>query len=1153
MANIVKLRMAGFKSFMEAAEFGIDTGLTGVVGPNGCGKSNVVEAFRWAMGETSAKQLRGGGMDDVIFAGAAGRPSRNHAEVSISMSDPDGEFPMPWVGQTEIEISRKIERGGGSTYRVNGRETRARDVQTLFADLASGARSAAIVSQGQIGAFVIAKPEQRRAILEEAAGVAGLRARRHEATLRLNAAEANLERLEDVLLGFDNQLDALRKQARQAGRFRRLSDLIRAAEASAFIARWRIGESALAEAAEGAKAAERAVAEAVAASAAAERLATEAAAALPAARKEEAEAAAGQQRLRIELERIEAERRRRADARAAAKDRLSDVARDKEREEARKLNAKSALERLAEESVALDAAAAELADPTGLDARIAAQSEDVTAKTRAANAAADAAASLEAVLRAAQNARQDAATRAARAAHAVSEAERAHAKALAAAPSEDATKAAAEAEAAARATVERLQTATEQARAAAEAARALAADARDARATADQARAGLAAEVKTLSTLLAKGKAAAFAPAVDHMRAASGYETALGAALGDDLEAALDPAAQEFWVERKAAGTDASLPPGGDPLSQFVDGPAALKARLDQTGVVADQAAGAALADRLAMGQRLVSKDGAVWRWDGFTRQAGAETSAARRLALQNQLKAAEASLAEAAASADASGAKASEAIQAAKSAEALEREASEKIRSARRDAETRAAERGRLERAASSHAAGLAAKTEALARDRQQAEEAQEAAAAIEARAAVAEDPTAAKAEAERLRGEAGAAQIALAEARAERQRLESAKNANASRRQAVAAEVRQWREAESAASDMIQALLKRAEDAEAAIANAAEGDAGEDQKRAGLLDALELADARRRTLADALAKAEADAVTKAAGARAAESAAGSAREARVGANALVEQARTAVQAFKERIEERLDATPEDLAEIAGTDPEAVSGDLDALDRKVERLRRERETMGAVNLRAETEIEEIESQSGTIRTEREDLTAAIAKLRRGVAELSGEARQRIRAAFDQIDAEFSTLFVRLFGGGKARLALVGSDDPLEAGLEIMASPPGKSLQTLSLLSGGERALTALALVFAAFKVNPSPICVLDEVDAPLDDSNVDRLCTLLEEMAESGHTRFLVVTHHRMTMARMHRLYGVTMPERGVSQLVSVDFDAAQAMREAV
>lgn len=1152
MASIVKLRMAGFKSFMEPAEFGIDTGLTGVVGPNGCGKSNVVEAFRWAMGETSAKQLRGGGMDDVIFAGASGRPSRNHAEVSIGMSDPDGEFPMPWVGQTELEISRKIERGGGSTYRVNGRETRARDVQTLFADLASGARSAAIVSQGQIGAFVVAKPEQRRAILEEAAGVAGLRARRHEATLRLNAAENNLERLEDVLLGFDNQLGALRKQARQAGRFRRLSDLIRAAEAQAFIARWRIGESALTEAADGAKAAERAVAEAVAASAAAERLATEAAAALPAARKEEAEAAAGQQRLRIELERIEAERRRRADVRTAAKERLADVARDKEREEGRKLSAKSALERLATESAALDTAAADLADPAGQDARIATLAEDVSAKNKAANAAADAAAGLEAAVRAAANARQDAASRAARAANAVADAERAHTAALAAAPSADATMAAAEKETAARAAVERLQGAVEQARAVSESARSQAADARDARASADQARAGLAAEVKTLSTLLAKGKAAQFAPAVDHMRAAAGYETALGAALGDDLEAALDAAAQEYWTPRRAAGADAALPAGAEPLSDFVEGPPALKVRLDQIGVVTDQAAGAALADSLAMGQRLVSKDGAVWRWDGFTRQVGAETSAARRLALQNQLKAAEAGLADAAKRADDSGSKAQAAIQAAKSAEALERGAAEKIRIARRDAEAAAAERGRLERAASAHAAGLAAKTEALARAKQQAQETSEAAAAIEAQAAAAEDPTAAKAEAERLRGDAGTAQIALAEARAERQRLEAAKNANAARRQAVAAEIRQWREAESAADDLIQALIKRAEDAEAAIANASEGDAGEDEKRAVLLDALEVADARRRTLADALAKAEADSVAKVSGARVAEAAAGTAREARVGANATVEQARTAVQALKERIEERLDATPDQLAEIAGTDPEAVSSDLDALDRKVERLRRERETMGAVNLRAETEIEEIETQSETIRTEREDLTAAIAKLRRGVAELSGEARQRLRAAFDQIDSEFSTLFVRLFGGGKARLALVGSDDPLEAGLEIMASPPGKSLQTLSLLSGGERALTALALVFAAFKVNPSPICVLDEVDAPLDDSNVDRLCTLLEEMAESGQTRFLVVTHHRMTMARMHRLYGVTMPERGVSQLVSVDFDAAQAMREA-
>ena len=271
------------------------------------------------------------------------------------------------------------------------------------------------------------------------------------------------------------------------------------------------------------------------------------------------------------------------------------------------------------------------------------------------------------------------------------------------------------------------------------------------------------------------------------------------------------------------------------------------------------------------------------------------------------------------------------------------------------------------------------------------------------------------------------------------------------------------------------------------------------------------------------------------------------------VAATAAAEQATAAVRTLAERIHDRLDATPGDLGEIAGIDPDKVGDDLEALDRRVERLKRERENMGAVNLRAEAEIEEIETQSETIRREREDLIAAIAKLRRGVAELAGEARQRLRAAFDKIDREFGQIFQTLFGGGRARLALVGSDDPLEAGLEIMASPPGKSLQTLSLLSGGERALTAMALVFAAFRVNPSPICVLDEIDAPLDDANVDRVCTLLEEMARDGRTRFLVVTHHRMTMARMNRLFGVTMAERGVSQLVSVDFDAAQALREAV
>lgn len=1152
MADIVRLKIAGFKSFVEPVEFDIEPGLTGIVGPNGCGKSNVVEALRWAMGETSAKQLRGDGMDDVIFAGAAGRPARNLAEVAIGLADADGGFPVPWIGQGELEVIRRIERGSGSSYRVNGRETRARDVQTLFADLASGARSAAIVSQGQIGAFVVAKPEQRRGILEEAAGVAGLRARRHEATLRLNAAETNLERLEDVLIGFDNQLVGLQKQARQANRFRKLSDLVRAAEAQAFIARWRLAEADRLEAGAQARAAETAVAEAVTAAAAAERLATEAQTALPPARRAEAEAAAAQQRLRIELERIEAERRRRADARVAARQRLEDVERDREREQERIAAADAALRRLADEAEALAQAATELADPAGLDARIATHADAADEAARAANTAADQAAEFEAVAMSARQRLADAAARAERTAAAAEAAQAALEEAERAAPDAAASAAAREDVETRQAALAAAQGEAEGARTAAETARREAATVRDARARADQAVAALAAEAKTLQGLLDRDAGDGHAPVLDAVRADDGYETALGAALGDDLDAALNPDAPAFWSGAAVAATS-ELPASVTTLADVVQAPDALKPRLGQIGVVDDASAGEELAGRLAMGQRLVSKAGDFWRWDGFRRRAGAETQAARKLALQNRFETVERNLEGAKAEAETARASAAAAQVAASQADAAENAARQRARQARQALEAATAAAGKAERAEAAHRAGLAAKTEAASQAAAQAEEAAEQRAHAEAGARDAVDPTEAKDKALSLRAEANAAHLALSEARAERQRLEAAKAENARRRGAIAQEEDERRQATAQAQAAIEALAGRAADAEAAIAAADEGDANEEDDRARLLDALEVAEAKRRTLGDELATAETLANERAAQARAADATAAGARERRVAATAAAEQATAAVRTLAERIRDRLDATPGDLGEIAGIDADKVGDDIEALDRRVERLKRERENMGAVNLRAEAEIEEIETQSETIRREREDLIAAIAKLRRGVAELAGEARQRLRAAFEKIDREFGQIFQTLFGGGRARLALVGSDDPLEAGLEIMASPPGKSLQTLSLLSGGERALTAMALVFAAFRVNPSPICVLDEIDAPLDDANVDRVCTLLEEMARDGRTRFLVVTHHRMTMARMNRLFGVTMAERGVSQLVSVDFDAAQALREAV
>ncbi len=316
-------------------------------------------------------------------------------------------------------------------------------------------------------------------------------------------------------------------------------------------------------------------------------------------------------------------------------------------------------------------------------------------------------------------------------------------------------------------------------------------------------------------------------------------------------------------------------------------------------------------------------------------------------------------------------------------------------------------------------------------------------------------------------------------------------------------------------------------------------------------LAELIEQATLARRDAADRLAEAERLQGESQRALKVSEQRLGEAREARVRAEGASEQAEQSKVNVTARIAEKLGCRPEELLETAGIDPEAALPPRDELDSKLQRLLRERETIGPVNLRADHEAQELETQIAGMQNERSDLVAAIARLRQGINSLNREGRERLLAAFEIVNKHFSELFVRLFGGGRAHLALTEAEDPLEAGLEIMASPPGKRMTVLSLLSGGEQALTALALLFGVFLTNPAPICVLDEVDAPLDDSNVDRFCSLVDELASETATRFLIITHHRLTMARVDRLYGVTMGERGISQLVSVDLQKAEALRE--
>jgi chromosome segregation protein len=1143
-----RLRIAGFKSFAEPVSVEIMPGLTGIVGPNGCGKSNVVEALRWAMGESSAKSMRGGEMDDVIFAGTAARPSRNLAEVTLSLDEALGLAPPPFHEQPEIEVSRRIERGNGSVYRVNGKEVRARDVQTLFADLASGARSSAMVSQGRVAMIVDARPEDRRSVLEEAAGITGLHARRHEAELKLRAAEANMARAEDLRGQLESQLGALKRQARQASRYRNISGAVRGAEQELLaIQRARV-EAARAAAQAALHDAGVAVAEATAALTAASAEATEREAALPALRGTESDARTALERHRVAQEQIAAEETRARAALADAVRRLDQLGRDLTYAGQLSRDATAAEDRLTAEDARLadadqgHAARAEAAEAALAEASETVREAEITAN-RATEAAAETAARAQSVAQELAQAEQRARRLAEQVARVQEERTRIGAQAVDPAKLEAARAEQAAAEAALTAARAALEQA-EQARASAHAAQNAA---RTQESAAAAARAKLAAETQALREVLAVKDGERWPPMVDALTVPAGLEAALGAALGEELSSAADRNAARHWRELPAFDPAPTLPEGAMPLASLVRFPSALARAVSQIGLVEDDEAGSALQSTLAPGQILVSRQGAVWRWDGYTILAGTPTAAAVRLQQRNRLNGLLARLAEAETAANAARASRVEADAAATAGTAAEQQA----RTARRDAEQRLerarAAAGTLATQAAQAAARLEAVEQQIARLTPEREDADQALARARAAHAALPDIAALRAAVDQARAALSAARTRESAARGERDGLARERAGRANRRQFIARERADWSERAKDATSRVTDLTARRAEAEAEHATLTAAPAVIAARRAEALDALQAAEAAHRVAATALTAATDAAATTARAARAAETRLATARENAVRAEGNAAQADHAWGTVAERILERLGANP------ALPDPpaEITAETEDKARRKLERLLKEREEMGPVNLRAELEADEVEKTIATIISERDELSAAIAKLRGSIGHLNREGRERLNAVFQEVDRHFQALFTRMFGGGRAHLALVGSDDPLEAGLEIYAQPPGKKLATLSLLSGGEQALTALSLIFAVFRCNPAPICVLDEVDAPLDDANVDRFCTLLEDMVRETSTRFLVVTHHPMTMARMDRLYGVTMQERGVSRLLSVDLQVAAGMVE--
>jgi chromosome segregation protein len=1144
--KLTRLRLHGFKSFVEPTDFMIEPGLTGVVGPNGCGKSNLVEALRWAMGETSHKSLRAADMDAVIFAGSGNRPSRNHAEVVMTIDNSDRSAPAAVNDREILEISRRIEREAGSVYRINGRDVRARDVQILFADAATGARSPALVHQGKIGEIIQAKPEQRRRVLEDAAGVAGLHARRHEAELRLKAAETNLTRVEDVIGQLAGQIDGLKKQARQAIRYREVAAKVRKAEAMLFHLRWLEANSDVAETARVHDLSVRDMAERTREQAEAARIQAVRASELPALREAEARAAAGLQRLTNARETLDREEERAKERVAELDRRLTQFSADIAREQQQTADAEVALRRLdAEDSELKDEIKTRVEKRSGVDQRVSEAETTLAAAERLF-------AELTTVL-ADLTAKR----------HQLEESVRSHRDRLARLDSDIANVGSEEQKLALQtsglgdlsllaATVESAQQNLAQSEAAAQMSETAHAAARQkleaARAPlneADKRVQRLETEARTISKLVNGETKNLWPPIIDGVTVAKGYEKALGAALGDDLDAPVDPSAPMRWTNAGVTEGDPALPEGVEALAAHVDAPSELTRRLAQIGVVAKER-GAALVPQLKTGQRLVSLEGDVWRWDGFVAAAHAPTGAARRLAERARLVDIENELEQARIDAAAK----RQALEAAetelKAASASEAAARDAWRAAQHEADAARERHANAEREINRHAARKSALAEAHSRlnaDRAEAHSAHEGAIA-----ALAELPPSLDTETRlaAVRADIDGHRRLAAQVRAEAQALAREAELADRRLQAILAERSEWQNRKESAASQIATIEARVAEVKAERAELDNAPAIFAEKRRALVGEIEAAENARRLAADALASAENVMAETDRAAKISLEALSSAREACARAEERMDGAKRRLADIEREIHDMLEVAPQGVAGLAEIKPGAELPPLHEIEENLEKLRRDRERLGAVNLRAEEELREVEAQHTSLTTERDDLVEAIKRLRQGIQSLNREARERLLSSFEVVNGHFKRLFVELFGGGEAALHLIESDDPLEAGLEIIAKPPGKKPQTLSLLSGGEQALTALALIFAVFLTNPSPICVLDEVDAPLDDHNVERFCTLLHEMTAATETRFIIITHNPITMARMNRLFGVTMAERGVSQLVSVDLEDA-------
>lgn len=1135
MVQFTTLKLQGFKSFVESTELDIGTGLNGIVGPNGCGKSNLVEALRWVMGESSAKKMRSGSMDDVIFAGTKNRPARTNAQVTLTLSNDMRDAPAPFQDVDTLEITRRIERDAGSVYKVNGKSVRARDVQMLFADTVSGANSAALISQGRVNEIITSKPTQRRQILEESAGISGLYARRHEAELRLKAAESNLIRLDDILGETQTRLNSLKKQARQAIKYKNITNHIKDLEALIAWLEWRQSADKLSVSKQEFKEIEAHVREKMVGVSELTREEAEKSENLPNLRQEEAKASAALQSHRLKAQKIEDDKSRieteinrlKADIEQAKQDfthEKEDVGVQTAQLEKLEVE-RSALQNqmagpdLSEEKlkVKTDIASKLEALEQRLQALQLAQAEHIALQRNAQS-------SHESALRSVENWK--------------SEVERLGAKIVSHEHNQPHQKEIS----ALSAKISETESLLEE----------LKANRADLHNTLETEEAALVTQQDKVNSIQEKisintneaNVLRSFLNSkneenrvLDLVKPEKGIEIALAKSLGEALTDSLDQ-----WHE--SISVDQALPEGVESISGKVKAPKSLAAALSQIGLVENEDDAKTKFSQLKPGQILVTKSGAVFRWDGYFIPAKTQSQAAKELENQNRIEAlqAEREVLE------------KEHVGSSQKLEALKlkvqdikcsiKEHHAQVNEVETNLQDLRSQQQSLKDQIQDWQNEKTRLDERLSQSKAMLESAQSDLKEAKEGLAKAETDNEDDTVLDDIKGEIASTKLSLDEASQDHQHYLYQRSHQQVRLNNLHADIERIEARLSKTDDRLQVFLKRQEIAKAELQKL-EGmpeklEAQHQDLQSNLVelekvksdasDALSLIEEEYRVLKARLKEAEEDLIQ--------------AREKR----SAIQSSMSALQAQEEMgrsaIQNTFKMTPEGLRTHLEITEETDLPNLGEAKEKREKLILDRDRIGAVNLRAQEEVDQEFKEFEALNLEKEDLIQAIEKLRHGISKLNREARQKLKFAFTQVNDHFKTLFSRLYNGGEAYLEMVESDDVLDAGLEIFAQPPGKKLQSLSLLSGGEQTLASIALIFAMFLTNPSPICVLDEIDAPLDDANVDRVCTLLEEISAKGDTRFLVVTHHRMTMARMDRLYGVTMAEKGVSQLVSVDLE---------